>query len=151
MAAGMLNFEVTDSPTDNGHKDPTPGETPKRRGRPPGSGSKPRLETQAREELTMVLKFTAMFWSVRDPVCGGALNQVAADVAGDVAKFAAKSKWAAKWLEKAVGVGEIVPFFLHIQPLFTAIYAHHVAPAIERRTGVPMDEENAHAGFGPLG
>lgn len=97
----------------------------------------------------MVLKFAAMGWSVRDPHCGPVLNSVAADIAGDIAKFAAKSKWAAKWLEKAVGVGEIVPFFLHVQPLFVAIYAHHVAPAVAARTGV--EEESQHAGYGVMG
>lgn len=149
MVAETLNFEASEKPAENGRAEPTPGDTPKRRGRPPGSGNKPKLETQLRDELTMFLKFGAMMWSVRDPHCGPVLNEIAADVAADAAKFAARSKWASKWLSKAVDVGDLVSFFMKLQPLLSAIYDHHIAPAINRRPG--MTEETENAGYGVMG
>ncbi|WP_132123964.1 hypothetical protein [Actinocrispum wychmicini] len=108
------------------------------------------METQLRDELTAFLKFGGMLWSVKDPHCGPILSDVAEGVAGDLAKYAARSKWAQKWLSKAVDVGELIPFALRLQPLLTAIYEHHISPAVAARTGLET-EEPAHAGYGPLG
>lgn len=152
MPISSLQFEVTDK---EAKKEPEPGAAKPRRGRPPGSGTKAASHAQIRDEIASGLKLAAMFWSVKDPHCAPVLSMISEDIANDLAKFAAKSPWAKKWLGKATEVGEIVPFLLHIKPLFEAIRDHHIVPAMERRNGESVTEERdsepVHAGLGFVG
>jgi hypothetical protein len=125
--------------------EPIPGDKPRRRGRPPGSktGAKSTaaIETQIRDELTMLGGLAAMLWSTRDPVCGGALAQQHELIAADLAKFAAKSKFARRYLERVADIGEILPMVMHIYPVVQAIHEHHVKPKMEARRNM-MAEQN---------
>lgn len=124
--------------------EPEPGQ--KKRGRPVGSTTGARVETQLRDELTMMLKLGAMLWAQKDPVCAPVLNQQAELIAGDIAKFAAKSKWAKKYAEKVAGLGEIIPFMMHLAPVINVINTHHIQPAREQRQA---EEENVVTGPWP--
>jgi hypothetical protein len=130
-------FSVTE---DTVRTEPEPGQ--KRRGRPPGSGTGAKLETQLTQELTMVLKLTAMVWAKKDPVCAPVLNQQSNLIAADIAKYAAKKKWARKYLDKIGDFGELIPFLMHIQPVVMAIHMHHMTPQKEENE----QEENVVAG-----
>jgi hypothetical protein len=142
MAMDTLQFELSDK---NTKTEPGPGEKPRsKRGRPRGSGTGARVETQLRDELTTFLKFTSLLWSAKDPECGPILNQQSELIAADLAKWASKSKWAKQWIEQTAQLGELIPFLIHVQPVMVVIYNHHIAPAIERRNGT-SEERNEEA------
>ncbi|QUH03835.1 hypothetical protein HUO13_26155 [Saccharopolyspora erythraea] len=115
----------------NAAQEPTPGDKPRKRGRPRGSTNKQKQQAFARElgeELDAMLKMIAMLWSTRDPVCGGALNETSSLIANDIAELAASSARARKYLEQTMGLGKIVPLLMHLTPLIMTIREHHLSP-----------------------
>lgn len=108
--------------------EPTPGEPKKRRGRPPGSRTAANVESQIKDELTMLFGLGAMLWSARDPQCATVFHQQGPLIAADLAKFASKSKWAQSYLKKVADIGEIIPLVMHVYPVIMAIHDHHVKP-----------------------
>lgn len=153
MPIDGLQFDVVDSDT---KKEPTPGQaTPRRRGRPPGSGTKNASHAQMRDEITAALKFGALLWSTKDQHCAPILSSISADIADDLAKFAGKSKWARKWVAKTTDLSDVFSFFIKVKPLIDAINEHHIAPAIaarnESRQEQQPEEEPAYAGYGVVG
>lgn len=152
MPIDGLQFDVVDSEP---KKEPTPGQTPRRRGRPPGSGTKNASHAQMRDEITAGLKTAAFFWSMKDQHCAPVLNAISEDIADDLARFAGKSKWAKKMLANATDVSDMVKFFLKCKPLLDAINEHHIAPAIaarnEARQEQQQEAEPAYAGYGVVG
>lgn len=150
MPVDGLQFDVVDSES---KKEPQPGQTPRRRGRPPGSGTKNASHAQMRDEITAALKFGAMMWSMKDQHCAPVLNAIAADIADDLAKFAGKSKWARKWVSKTTDMSDVIHFAIKVKPLLDAINEHHIAPAIAARNESrqeQQEQEPAHAGFGSV-
>lgn len=135
-----ISFIPTDETTEDPKRiEPSPGEAKKRRGRPPGSRTNASVETQIKDELTMLFGLGAMLWSARDPQCAGVFNQQGPLIAADLAKFAAKSKWARAYLQRVADVGEIIPLVMHVYPVVLAIHEHHVRPNMGARVG-PVDD-----------
>lgn len=139
MPLDTLQFELSDKDTKS---EPSPGQKPSaKRGRPRGSTTGVRVETQLRDELGAFLKFGAMMWSTKDPTCATVLNEQSELIAADLAKMASHSKWARKWIEQTAKLGELIPALMHIAPVIQVINSHHIAPAIERRNGSVTEEE----------
>lgn len=124
MPLKPINFETVQDDT---RVEPQPG-VKARRGRPPGSRTNSTAEAQIRDELTACLKLVAMVWSTRDPICAPILNQQSELIADDIAKLAGRSKWARKYLTRVSEVGSYLPLLMHLQPILTAVHAHHIAP-----------------------
>lgn len=129
-----IKFMATDETIESDAKnEPIPGDKPRRRGRPPGSTTGAKVETQIKDELTMLFGLSTMLWGARDPVCAGAFGQQAELIAGDLAKLAAKSKFARRYLERVADIGEIIPLVMHVYPVVLAIHEHHVKPRMAAR------------------
>lgn len=147
----MSGYTITDAAEASPDKtEPTPGEKGKKRGRPPGSGGTSRKDKFAKEfqsELDALLKMLAMMWSVRDPVCGGVLNNTSQQIAQDIAELAASSTKARKYLEQTMGLGKVVPLLMHLMPLLTTIREHHLTPKTEDHHGGENPVDPARTGL----
>lgn len=141
----LFHNDTADEPRDE--QEPQPGERKTRRGRPQGSRNKNSatgFKKEFTDELTALLKMTAMLWSAQDPTCGGMLNETAENIARDIAELAATSERARKYLQKTMGIGKIVPLLVDLAPLVMTIRAHH-----PRLFGQVETDEN-HAGPGTV-
>lgn len=126
----MPEMTFLDSPDELVSPEPQPGQ--KRRGRPPGRKSYGAVEKEFGDELEALMRMMALMLSMRDPVCGNALNQTCSNIAKDIARLAASSPKARKYLTQTMEFGRIVPLMLHIQPLIMTVYQHHVADRVHQ-------------------
>lgn len=81
------------------------------------------------------LAMAAMLWAIRDEVCANALAQAAPQIAEYWGGRARSSPAIARALENMTGAGGLLAGVAVHAPLLMVVFAHHVAPAIERRRG----------------
>jgi hypothetical protein len=79
------------------------------------------------------LELAAMLWTMRDPVCGQALATSAPQIAEYWGTRARSSPAVARALDQLTSSSGLLAGIAVHAPLLLAVFAHHLAPAIERR------------------
>ncbi len=99
------------------------------------------LETPLKESLLLM----ARVWSIRDPICGGALVSAAPDIAAQANLVAMEDARFYRFLNNMLKGGGYGGLLLSVYPVVATVREHHVRPAIERakarRTGEEVPEE----------
>ena len=126
-----------------GTKKPSRGAAPKPSPlpKPPAPPVSKAQQKEVAEELGALVQMAALFWSVKDPVCSGALSDQSAEIATALTKLLSRNPRLLAMLRGSGWMGEWGALFLAVKPVATAIYRHHLAP--------PDEEDDTDDGFDP--
>lgn len=117
--------------------DPKPGDKKaprvsangKRLGRPP----KETKTKEISEQIEMMITVASIPWAMRDPHCGGALQQQAKPIADALAVQALNSPRLMKWLEAITSPTGWIGIAIAVEPVAQAVVQHHVLPRFASR------------------
>lgn len=95
---------------------------------------------RVRDEISVMIMLAGGTLSVRDPYCGGALNDQSEAIAAALADILATKPALLKWFEGFSGIGGYMRLFLAIKPVVEAIAAHHIT-----RTALEETDDHGHS------
>lgn len=117
-----------------------------RRGRPTRSDT---TRKQLRDEIEMYVKMGGLAWSIRDEVCGPALDEHSAKIADALVDLIMRSDWL---VEKAQTTSLLADFFqagMALYPVVKTIVAHHARPHHEDGGAGDAPDWSAYSPYRP--
>jgi hypothetical protein len=136
--AGLLGKDSEELPDDSPEIDPEidgdgpdprprrPEEKEKGKPKPPPARVPPNVRKEVTEKLSAMLEFFAMGLELRDPVCGGALeDQREIITARMVTIICKRPKWM-NWFLSGDQYTDWLMLATALQPVAVAMYGHHV-------------------------
>ncbi len=134
-----IKFELDQDPAPGGGKSDsngTSGTGRKRRGRPPGAGTrKANLEKELSAELAMMIQLASAPILMRDPYCGNALLTQSDDIGAAVAAIVIDHERAIRFLQSGGSMFKYVKLAMALQPVALTVRMHHFGGA----EGVPQN------------
>ena len=107
-----------------------------------------RIRDDVEGKIAFMIAVTGSMASMVDPVCGGAFMQNGDAVAAKLTPIICKSPEAVQWFRKSSNFMLYLDLLVACWPIFTAIYAHHVAKSITNITDAtipPMPSADEYA------
>lgn len=125
--------------------DPTPGQAPKRRGRPPGStnktgtrgriatrtpsgriASKAQMQAKVREEVELWLSLGQGLWETRDPECASTASpERIATIADSLTALIARSPRLLEYAASSGVIGDVIRLITAAAPIVVAVLKAH--------------------------
>ena len=100
----------------------------KRRGRPPGAGTrKAGIQKELTAELTMFLQLGSAPLMMRDPVCAGAVALNAETIASAMAGILIDHERAIKFLQSGGSMMKYIKLLMALSPVLQTVREHHFA------------------------
>jgi hypothetical protein len=88
------------------------------------------VRKQVADELHAYISLAAMTWSLRDPHCGGVLDDNARKMADALAELIARNPKLVEWIHTSGLVGDWMKLFMVFTPLVSAIRDHHITKTV---------------------
>lgn len=98
----------------------------------------PAMQRKIAEQISMYIELFAMPAAMRDPVCGGAVQDQAEALGKAFAKILSRYPEAAHKMLASGVLGDWIAVGMAAKPIAQAIYHHHIAKDIEQE-GAPDD------------
>lgn len=97
-----------------------------------------RIRDDVEGKIAFMIAVTGSMASMVDPVCGGAFMQNGDQVAAKLTPIICKSPEAVQWFRKSSSFMLYLDLMVACWPIFTAIFAHHVAKTVTNITDATM-------------
>lgn len=139
---------LLDSPADDIlPSDPKPGKKTRPRRVPPTPGKKATVaeKKQVEENLNLFLTLTGAI-SLRDPVCGGAIQQQKDAIVEAATKIICRNPAMLAWFVGSTGFMDFLALGAALAPVVTTVYKHHVSHSIGVEGG-HVDHATAYSAY----